>query len=142
MSVTKPIKLPLTTHCACGAIGLTLTGQPLSMMMCSCHNCQKASGTGHTALTLVHAKDIELEGETRGFTVTAASGHPTTRHFCPTCGTPLYGQPQQYPDLRLLHAGLFENNDWFHPTTAIFHRSHMAWDVLPDIPTYETYKED
>jgi len=137
---TRP-DLDLSSHCACGAVAARFTGRPLTMMLCSCHDCQKATGTGHSTLALVKASDLMIEGPTRSFTVTANSGHEVTRHFCPDCGTPIVGQPAQYPDLRLLPAGLFGDSDWFAPRSVIFHRSHHDWDVLPDIPAFNTYKE-
>ncbi|UJQ95391.1 GFA family protein [Mariluticola halotolerans] len=134
--------LDLSTHCACGAVAVRFAGVPLTMMLCTCKDCQKATGTGHSALALVRAADLQISGETRSFSVTANSGHSVARHFCPHCGTPIMGQPGQYPDLRLMPAGLFDEGDWFSPKTVIFHRSHHDWDVLPDIPAFNTYKEN
>jgi len=133
---------PTKTHCACGGVTLELAAKPLSMFLCSCHDCQKASGTGHAPLALFHKEHVKIDGETKGFEVTAASGARVTRNFCPTCGTPLYGETQRQPSLRLVPAGIFEHSQWFKPSSMIFYRTHNHWDELPpDLPTYSTYKE-
>lgn len=134
---------PVETCCACGAVALHLTAKPLSMFLCSCHDCQKASGTGHTPLALLSKEHVTINGKTRGFSVTAASGGKVTRYFCSTCGTPLYGETERQPSLRLVPAGIFEQSQWFTPSSMIFHRSHNHWDEIPsDLPTFTTYKDN
>ena len=130
-----------TATCACGAVSVHSKGKPLSMFLCACRDCQKASGTGHSALMLVRADHLSVTGETRGFALTAASGNRVTRHFCPVCGTPIFGETHAHPAVRLVPAGLFVETPWYAPRSVIFHRSHNDWDVLPDIPHYQTYRE-
>lgn len=129
------------TQCACGAVSLALSGQPLARILCCCEDCQKISGTGHTALAAFTQDAIAVTGQTRAYTLEAASGAKTKRMFCPECGTPIYASPSRFPDLRIVPIGIFAQSDWYEPGSVIFHRGHQSWDVLPEtISKYDTYK--
>lgn len=113
------------------------------MLLCSCEDCQKASGTGHSAIAIVDAADVELTGDTRTFERPAASGAVLARTFCPTCGTPLCGRSSRWPDGLMLPVGLFgADTDWFAPSQLIFARSHREWDTIAgDLPRHDTYRQ-
>lgn len=113
------------------------------MLMCACRDCQRATGSGHSALFLVDAGAASVVGETRGFDVTAASGATFTRTFCPTCGTPISGRSSRAPQLLALPAGLFgPDTGWFAPRQLILARSHLPWDAIAaDLPRHATYPQ-
>jgi hypothetical protein len=142
MPANRPT-IDLTSSCACGAVTVRVSGQVLSMLMCSCLDCQKATGTGHSTVALVPAVALTLTGETKRFDRTADSGATFTRHFCPDCGTPLFGQSSRAPDMRMLPVGFFAGqNDWFAPSQLIFARSRQAWDLFADhLPQHQKYRE-
>jgi hypothetical protein len=140
MSQPRPI-VDLTEPCACGAVELRLNGPVLSMLLCSCLACQKATGTGHATVALVNAASLTLSGTPASFARPADSGALLTQHFCAGCGTPLFAVSSRAPDLRLIPVGLFAGNaNWYVPGLLIFARSHQEWDTLPpDLPRHETY---
>ena len=136
--------LNLTTTCACGAVSVAVHGQVASMFMCSCLDCQKASGTGHSNVVLMPADAVTIEGEVKKFSRSADSGADFTRSFCPNCGTPICGQSSRAPVLRMMPAGLFAGrNDWFLPNQVIFARSLQAWDLVADhLPRHQAYRPE
>jgi hypothetical protein len=139
---TRPT-VDLATTCACGAVGVTVRGTIYSMLMCSCEDCQKATGTGHSTLALVDPSAVTVTGETRSFARPSASGATFTRTFCPACGTPLYGRSSRAERTLALPIGLFgKDTAWFDPTQLIFSRSHRDWDsIASDLPRHATYRE-
>ncbi|KFC69170.1 Gfa-like protein [Devosia sp. LC5] len=143
MSKPDRLMVDVTAACACGAVEMTLRGRVLSMLVCSCLDCQRATGTGHSTVALVPAEAITLTGATANFARPADSGAIFTRHFCPACGTPLYGQSSRAPSLRMIPAGFFAGqNQWFDPTQLIFARSQQAWDLVADhLPRHQAYRE-
>lgn len=134
--------LDLEASCACGAVSIALHGKPVTMLLCSCRDCQKATGSGHATLAIVRAQDVTVSGLAKSFSLTANSGSTVQRHFCPNCGTPLYGTSDRFADLRLIPVGMFGDTPWFQPGALIFERSHNDWDTLPDIRRYQTYKDE
>lgn len=136
------LTLTQTASCACGAVTLDVEGPVLSMLVCSCLDCRKSTGTGHSAVVLISTDAVTVSGTIKGHTRKAASGSEITRHFCPECGTPLFAKTARAPLLMLLPAGLFDNPDWFSPRQAIFSRTHLEWDTLDvALPQYDTYRD-
>jgi hypothetical protein len=136
------LEVDLSARCACGETGMTVHGRVLSMLLCSCLDCQKATGTGHSTVALVPASALAVEGEPKSFARTADSGATFTRHFCSECGTPLYGESSRAAPLRMIPAGFFAGDtDWFEPGQLIFARSQQAWDLVADhLPKHDTYR--
>lgn len=144
MEHTPRPTVDLDTACACGAVSVRFAGRVLSMFMCSCEDCQKATGTGHSAVVLARPVDVSVHGDTTAFARAANSGALLTRHFCPICGTPLFAQSSRARDVLMLPVGLFgaAAAAWYVPNQLIFARSHREWDVVPsDLPQHETYRD-
>lgn len=134
----------VSAQCACGGVRVTLKGPVLSMFLCSCEDCQKASGTGHAGVILARPPDVTIVGETRSFARPANSGAIMTRSFCPQCGTPLVAHSSRAPDVLMLPVGLFgaAAAGWFKPNQMIFARSHRDWDdVAAELPRHATYRD-
>jgi len=140
--IAKP-SIDLTARCACGAVTVIVNGRVRAMLMCSCHDCQKATGTGHSTAALLVESDVTIAGPVKTFDRPADSGAIFTRSFCPGCGTPLAGSSSRAPGMLLLPVGLFgADADWFAPTQLIFARSHHDWDAMADeIPHYARYRD-
>lgn len=137
------ISIDETATCACGEVTVKAAGPVISMLLCTCLDCRKASGTGHSTVTIMGRKSVEIDGPVKGFARSANSGSTITRHFCPECGTPVYALTERAPDLILLPTGLFEAPNWFGPRQVIFSRSHLDWDALPEqLPHYQTYRTE
>jgi hypothetical protein len=133
----------LSASCACGAVRVDVRGPVYSMFLCSCEDCQRATGTGHSAVAIVDPRHVTVTGETRHFDRPAASGATFTRTFCPACGTPIHGKSSRRHDALMLPVGLFsKNSDWFVPNQLIFSRTHREWDTIAaDLPRHETYRQ-
>jgi hypothetical protein len=138
----RPV-VDLFAQCACGAVSISVTGPIKAMFMCSCEDCQKATGTGHSTVAVAEQASVEVTGEVRAYERPSASGAAFTRHFCPKCGTPLHGFSSRASRLVSLPIGLFgADADWYAPNQLIFARSHREWDIIAEgLPRYETYRE-
>ena len=144
-AMNKPdrIIVDLTAACACGAVEMTVRGRIMAMLLCSCLDCQRSTGTGHSSVALVPSTALTVTGSATAFQRPADSGATFTRHFCPACGTPLHGQSSRAPDLRMIPVGFFAGqNDWFNPSQLIFARSQQAWDLVADhLPRHQAYRD-
>lgn len=143
METSPRPRVDLKASCACGAVCVAVNGPIHAMFMCSCEDCQKATGTGHSATAMASPSDVVVTGETRSFARPAASGATLTRYFCPQCGTPLFGKSSRAPGAVMLPVGLFgaAAAEWFRPNQLIFSRSHREWDeIARSLPRHETYR--
>jgi hypothetical protein len=130
--------------CACGAVSVAVNGRALSMLLCACEDCQKATGTGHSAIALFRTADVTVTGQTRSFARPSNSGATFTRTFCPNCGTPLGGQSSRAEAITMVPVGLLGGGaGWFRPTQLIFARSHRDWDLMDAaLPRWQTYRDE
>ena len=142
MNKENPPSIDVHARCACSSVAMAISGPVGSMFMCACQHCQQATGTGHSAVVLVSEQQLTVTGATASFGRESASGATFTRHFCPRCATPLFGQSSRAPAIRLVAVGFFAgNNSWFKPNQLLFARTHQPWDAIADhLPRHQTYR--
>ncbi|MFO1070335.1 MAG: GFA family protein [Geminicoccaceae bacterium] len=128
----------MTGGCLCGAVRYTVDAEPAFAGYCHCPDCRRSSGAGHCCYIGVPRTAFVLTGDVRGHTVTGGSGLPTTRFFCPTCGSQLYGRPDAAPDHYTLYAGSLDDPLQFVPREVINTRHRAPWDVIAGgLPEHE-----
>jgi hypothetical protein len=125
-------------HCLCGAVSYTIGAKPIRMAQCHCKDCQRASGTGHMSLAFFKKEDVAIRGTTASFASTADSGNINTRHFCPVCGSRVYGENSARPGVVGITAGCLDENDWFAPQAVVYTGRRAPWDkTAQDVPNFE-----
>jgi len=125
--------------CACGAIRYECSAEPLFAARCHCRDCQRELGAGFVPVLGVPADAFRVtRGAPRGFTVTADSGHPTTRFFCADCGSPLFGRPGVAPEMVTIRAGSLDDPAAFRPARNLYVSRAQPWatmdPALPKLP--------
>ena len=119
----------MTGGCLCGQVRYEVAGAPAWTAICYCRDCQRASGSGYMPVMGVVRADIRITGETRAYETTAANGGPSTRHFCPTCGSLIFGGVEGEPQETMsVYVGTLDDPSAFAPKVAIFTRSRQPWD--------------
>jgi hypothetical protein len=125
-------------RCLCGAVSYTVNAKPIRMAQCHCKDCQRASGTGHMSLAFFKKEDVAIRGATASYPSTAESGNINTRHFCPVCGSRVYGENSARPGVIGIAVGCLDDNDWFAAQAVVYTRNRPAWDETPeDVPNFE-----
>lgn len=118
----------VTGGCLCGAVRIVATGQPYRVGLCHCMDCRKHHGT------LFHASAVFPE------TAVIVTG-PTTdfhgRHFCPTCGSSVYGHSGDEIEVNL---GALDAPDQFRPTYELWTCRREGW--LPVFAGLRGYERD
>ena len=128
-----------TGGCACGAIRIETTSEPIFENHCQCTDCQKRSGTGHGSyLTFAKRAEVRITGKASQWRVVADSGYDKTHGFCPTCGTPVYLTLAAKPELIAVHATSLDDPTRFKPQVVTYGISGHAWDPIdPSLPKFE-----
>lgn len=133
----------ITGGCLCGAVRYEISGEPLFGVHCHCRDCQRVSGTGHLPVMGVPKAAFRATGETRNYATTGHSGKATIRHFCPSCGSILFGTPEVAPDIATVYVGCLDDPSVFTPQAAIFNRSRQGWDMVDaELAVYETVSSE
>ena len=126
-----------TGRCLCGQASYEVRAEPVYAGFCHCRDCQRATSTGHSCYIGFARDAVTLSGETRAFPVRADSGALSFRHFCPDCGTHLFGRREPDDGHFTVYAGTLDEPERFVPRESIFVRSRRDWDVSGlDLPAY------
>lgn len=113
--------------CACTAIHYSCSGEPLFSLNCHCRDCQRESGSAFVPVLAVPKSAFSVtRGNPRYFTVTADSGHATTRAFCGDCGSALFGLPSSAPEIVTIRAGSLDDPSTFRPGTEGFRQTRRG----------------
>ena len=117
-----------TGGCLCGAVRFEVMGKPYRIGICHCRDCRKHHGA------LFHASAIFPE---EAVTVTGETGEYAGRHFCPRCGSTVFGRSGDEVEVNL---GSLDEPDQFQPTYELWTIRREAW--LPPFPTVRPYERD
>ena len=124
-----------TGRCACGAVTLQIDGKPLMARQCWCRQCQTLAAGGPTNNAMFPTDTVQIDGVLGTSTWTAASGNTLAFHFCPACGTPIYGETTALPHLRMVRFGVIDEPHDLAPQVAIWTSEAPPWAALdPAIP--------
>ena len=94
--------------CLCGAVRYVLDGEPQAAAICHCRHCQRQSGSLFSFNLFIAEADFEQHGETKIFEDRGDSGQPSYRHFCASCGSPLFTKVAMMPGQVLVKAGTLD----------------------------------
>ena len=117
--------------CLCGAVRYATEAEPLFAVNCHCRHCQLTSGSTDIPGVGLPAAAFSISGDLTEFTITNDRGGRSMRAFCPTCGTPVYGQIVG-EELVFLHAITLDDPSGFTPQMDIFVDSAQPWDRFDD----------
>lgn len=122
----------ITGSCLCGKCTFTAKGGIQTAAHCMCTDCHKVSGSGHITNVGVLRDQLTIDGPLSRYSLTADSGNTNTRSFCSNCGTHLLQESSGMPEITFLHAGTFDNPEVVDPKIAVFGKSKISWDCVPD----------
>ena len=112
--------------CGCSKVHFVLDGEPHLIFNCHCTICRKANGSAFSTYAVFSRDDLRItEGASE---VHAADlGTNGTKHFCRSCGTPLYGLHQNAVDTCLVILGAIDTGGALLPIANVFCRSKLPW---------------
>jgi len=114
-----------TGGCLCGDVRIVARGKPYRVGLCHCLDCRKHHGALFFAAAMFPADAVTIEGETRDY---------RGRHFCPRCGSPVFGR---VGDEIEVHLGSLDAPDQLTPTYELWTIRREAW--LPPFPLAHRY---
>jgi hypothetical protein len=121
----------ITGQCLCGGVRYNCAGSILFASICYCEDCRRWSGSGHLAVIGVRRSALEIDETLLGqCSVIGGSGELTSRHFCKSCGSSLFGSPGALPDVATLCCGTLDNPELFVPQIAVCTAGRPSWSRL------------
>lgn len=122
--------MPYSGQCACGSVRLEITGEPIATRQCWCRQCQQIAAGGPTNNAIFKVDDVAISGTLAHQSWAAASGNTLTFHFCPSCGTQIYGQSSARMHLKTVRFGALDQDHGLKPDIVIWTDDAPAWAVI------------
>ncbi len=117
--------------CLCGTIRYEISGEPLGMHHCHCHQCRRASGASFATTMVVRAADFDfLQGEDQLAAYESTPGKQRT--FCGRCGSPIYSRYDDNPGFINLRSGTLDGDPGARPSLHIHVASRAPWIEITD----------
>ncbi|AKI00002.1 hypothetical protein IMCC20628_01285 [Hoeflea sp. IMCC20628] len=114
-----------TGSCLCGEVRIVASGLPYRVGLCHCLDCRKHHGALFHASAVFPQDAVTIEGETRDY---------TGRHFCPNCGSTVFGSSGDEIEINL---GSLDAPDQLKPTYELWISRRESW--LPPFPLSRQY---
>jgi hypothetical protein len=124
--------------CLCGAV--TFECDELGPAgYCHCEDCRRCTGSAFNISVRCTTSGFRiLSGELGSFTKRGDSGCELTRHFCRSCGSPLFTSSPRDPAIVYVKAGVLDDPETVRPALQAWTSSKVAWaDIPPDIDQFE-----
>jgi hypothetical protein len=117
-----------TGGCLCGNVRVVATGRPYRVGICHCLDCRKHHGALFHASAIFPQDAVTIIGETRAY---------TGRHFCPNCGSTVFGRSEDEIEVNL---GALDVPNQFTPTYELWTIRRESW--LPPFPHMKRYDQN
>ncbi|SFB88006.1 GFA family protein [Pseudoalteromonas denitrificans] len=129
-----------TGKCLCGEVEITIKGAISDIIHCHCSLCRKSSGTAFATNGFVQTKDLEVtKGKENLTSFTFKPGR--VRHFCSSCGSPIYSLNTDDPSRIRLRLGILESDIVERPISHNFVSSGANWEDLDaGLPRYDAFE--
>lgn len=101
--------------CLCGDVRIVATGRPYRVGICHCLDCRKQHGALFHTSGIFPEKAVTIEGETNDY---------RGRHFCPRCGSSVFGLSGEEVDVNL---GALDAPDQLTPTYELWTVRRESW---------------
>jgi hypothetical protein len=130
-------ELPLTGGCLCGGVRFEVTEPLEGAGYCHCTRCQRRTGTAASASGRIAPGSLRvLTGQELIRAFEPPDGF--AKLFCSACGSALWSQDPQNPDVISVRLGAFDRDPGIRPSYRQFVAYATPWEPLPDdgLPRY------
>jgi hypothetical protein len=130
---------PVAGGCQCGAVRYELAAPPLTVYNCHCKDCQRFSSGGYAMSMPIRRETLRhVRGDVVAYEKIAGSGRKAVMHACPVCGTKLWNEPLNAPDILILKPGTLDDMSWAEPVGNIWTVSRAPWiEIDPGLTNFE-----
>jgi hypothetical protein len=130
--------LPLTGGCLCGGVRFRVDAPLVVATYCHCTRCQRRTGTAASAQARIQPGSLTVtRGEELIRSYAPPDGFP--KLFCGACGSALWSQSPDDPELLSVRLGAFDGDPGIRPSLHQFVAYAAPWESIPDdgLPRYD-----
>jgi len=112
-----------TAHCCCGALRVEVSADPDVVGVCHCGECQRRTCSVFGVGAYFKREHIRTQGPSKIYVRDGQEGRKVRTHFCPTCGTTVFGKADLRPDHIVVAVGAFHDANFPPPTVSVWEES-------------------
>jgi hypothetical protein len=122
---------PLTGGCLCSGVRFEVTEPLLFASYCHCTRCQRRTGSAASPQARIAPGSLRLvAGEELVRRHQPPNADPEA--FCSTCGSPLWSQSPDDPEVISVWLGAFDTDPGIRPSYRQFLDYAAPWEPIPD----------
>lgn len=118
-------------RCSCGQLRIVCSGEPVSVSLCHCRDCQRRTGSAYGVAAFFARDDVQVSGRFSDYERPSDSGYRVLHHFCPDCGGTVFWEPGRKPDMVAVAVGAFADPDFPAPTQDVYRQHRHRWVSVP-----------
>jgi len=118
--------------CSCGQLTAQVAGEPVRVSICHCLACQRRTGSTFAQQAKFRRDQVSVSGVSSEYVRVGDEGPGAKFHFCPTCGSTVYYQPQGQEEYLAVPVGAFADPSFPTPTFSVYEDRMHSWVVLPE----------
>jgi hypothetical protein len=125
------VALPLTGGCLCGGVRFEVSEPLVSAGYCHCTRCQRRTGTAASVQGRIVPGSLRIvSGEELLRSFAPSDGFPKV--FCSVCGSALWSQSPDDPEVISIRLGTFDRDPGVDLTYRQFVAYAAPWEPIPD----------
>jgi hypothetical protein len=123
--------IPLTGGCLCGGVRFRVDAPLVVATYCHCTRCQRRTGTAASAQARIQPGSLTVtQGEELIRSHAPQDGFP--KLFCGACGSALWSQSPDDPEIISVRLGAFDGDPGIRPSLRQYVAYAAPWEPIPD----------
>jgi hypothetical protein len=123
--------IPLTGGCLCGGVRFRVDAPLVVATYCHCTRCQRRTGTAASAQARIQPGSLTVtQGEELIRSHAPPDGFP--KLFCGACGSALWSQSPDDPEIISVRLGAFDGDPGIRPSLRQYVAYAAPWEPIPD----------
>lgn len=133
----------LSGRCLCGNISYHSDTEPAFTANCHCTDCRAATGAAYSTICFIKSDQLTIKGQTKTFQHPSDRNHTMTKHFCPNCGSQLFGENTAREGMIGIRAGTIDQTDLVKPARNVYVSSKIPSTLIdPNLPASDQMPEN
>ncbi|MBS1968759.1 MAG: GFA family protein [Bdellovibrionales bacterium] len=128
----------ISGSCLCEKVQYTISSSPLSQGICYCQQCQRASGSLGSPMMVLPKSSFSCSTELAFYETTSARGSTVKRYFCKDCGSHVYAEISDAPEIVTVKVATLSDLSIFTPQYLVWTENMGAkHTLLAGVPAFE-----
>jgi hypothetical protein len=117
--------------CSCGQLTAQVKGEPVRVSICHCLACQRRTGGPFAEQARFPRENVSISGVSTEYVRVGDEGTRARFHFCPTCGSTVYYEPEAFEAFLVIPVGAFADPSFPAPLVSVYESRMHQWVVPP-----------